>query len=195
MKNDDLYLSKCSQVESEITALIDVLVRENVRRFLEVGSRFGGSLWRIANALPKGSLIVSCDSGSGMGGKQPGATKSLRACIDRLSKDGYDAHLVIGDSQLDETISQVKPFAPFDAVFIDADHELRGVTKDWNNYGSMARIVAFHDVGWRRPDGYTNSKAVEVSILWDDLKTQYRSEDFIDRSAGGNMGIGVLWTR
>ncbi len=47
---DRMYESKVSQVESEFTGLIDILKRENVRSFLEIGSRFGGSLWRIANA-------------------------------------------------------------------------------------------------------------------------------------------------
>lgn len=190
------YRTNASQVESEIAGLIDVLVRENVRSFLEVGSRFGGSLWRIANALPKGSWIVSCDSGSGMGGKKPGATDSLKACVDHLSRIGYETRLIVGDSQLAPTIDQVRRACPpggFDAVFLDADHELAGVTRDWENYGPMARIVAFHDVGWIKPAGYTNSKTVRVPELWVNLKNRYRHEEFIDRSTGGNMGIGVLW--
>ncbi len=187
------YETNISQVESEIAGLIDILQRENVRSFLEVGSRYGGSLWRIANALPIGSKIVSCDSGRGMGGKKVGATNSLRACIARLSEIGYDAHLVVGDSQLEPVIAGVRAFAPFDAVFIDADHELRGVTKDWKTYGRMSRIVAFHDVGWLLPENYTNSKMVEVPKLWADIRRSYRHEEFIDRSDGRNMGIGVLW--
>lgn len=189
----DDYKTVISQVESEITGLIDILRREEVTRFLEIGSRFGGSLWRIANALPLGSLIVSCDSGKGMGGKKPGATDSLKACIKRLNEIGYRAHLVVGDSQLHPTIGEVAQYAPFDAVFIDGDHELRGVTRDWKTYGRMSRIVAFHDVGWQMPENYTNSKVVEVPQLWEDLRTKYRNEEFIDRSTGRNMGIGVLW--
>src|SRR4051812_35305801 len=91
------YQSVMSQVESEIAGLIDVLRDENVRSFLEIGSRFGGSLWRIANALPVGSRIVSCDSSRGMGGNKVGAMDSLKACIDHLCRIGYDAHLVVGD--------------------------------------------------------------------------------------------------
>lgn len=182
-----------SQVESEIVGFIDLLRREKVTRFLEVGSRFGGSLWRIANALPKGSLIVSCDSGRGMGGNKPGATTSLKECVKLLSKAGYDAHLVVGDSQVPLTIAQVRQFAPFDAVFLDADHELLGVTRDWKHYGRMSRIVAFHDVGWIKPPDYQNSKVVRVPELWDDLKAKYRHEEFIDYSTGATMGIGVLW--
>lgn len=188
------YLMRTSQVESEIVGLIEILQQENVTRFLEVGSRFGGSLWRIAHALPVGSLIVSCDSGSGMGGKKPGATLSLKACVADLRREGYDAHLVVGDSQLSGTIAEVEKHAPFDAVFLDADHEYRGVKCDWKNYGRLAPIVAFHDVGWEKPANYQNSKMVEVPILWAELKQKgYKTTEFIDRSTGGNMGIGVLW--
>ncbi len=190
-----VYEQQISQCESEITGLIDILVRENVRRFLEIGSRYGGSLWRIANALPLGSLIVSCDSGSGMGGNKTGQQEALRDCILELKRIGYNAHLIVGDSQLDTIIKQVTHFAPWDACFIDGDHELRGVTRDWKNYGSLSRIVAFHDAGWQMPPGYKNSKVVEVPTLWNELKRTHRHEEFFDRSTGYNYGIGVLWQK
>lgn len=193
MKKPD-YLTQISQVESEIEGLIDVLVNAGVRRFLEVGSRYGGSLWRIANALPKGSLIVSVDSGSGMGGKKPGQQSSLAECILALKARGYNTHLISQDSQWSDTVAKVAKFAPFDACLIDADHELKGVTKDWMNYGPMCRIVAFHDIGWQKPEGYREAKLVEVPVLWNQLKDTYHfTKEFIDRSTGGNMGIGVLW--
>lgn len=190
-----LYETEVSQVPSELAGLIDILRRENVRSFLEVGSRYGGSLWRIAQALPTGSRLVSCDSGKGMGGKKEGQTESLRDCVTDLRQLGYWTRLVVGDSQLPDVIAQVERFGPYDAVFIDADHELVGVTRDWKNYGAMARIVAFHDVGWQMPEGYSNSKVVRVPELWADLKSKYRHEEFIDRSGGWNMGIGVLWRK
>jgi cephalosporin hydroxylase len=187
------YKTKVSQVESEIAGFIGVLQREGVRSFLEIGSRFGGSLWRIANALPKGARIVSCDSGKGMGGRKPGATDALKACVKHLGVDGYDAHLIVGDSHRAQTITEVRKLGPFDAAFIDGDHEYRGVLLDWKNYGPLARIVAFHDVGWIKPDDYQNSKMVEVPRLWAELKQAYRHEEFIDYSEGPTYGIGVLW--
>lgn len=189
----NLYETKISQAESEFGPLLDILKRENVTRFLEIGSRFGGSLWRIANVLPKGSLIVSVDSGTGMGGKHAGAVESLKACVDELCRIGYRAFFVHAESQNEATVAQVRKFGRFDAAFIDGDHEYRGVKRDWENYGSLARIVAFHDVGWVKPEPYVNSKMVEVPKLWAELKQNYRHEEFIDRSNGANYGIGVLW--
>ncbi len=188
-----MFEHKISQVESEFQGLLNILQRENVTRFLEIGSRFGGSLWRIARALPKGSRIVSCDSGKGMGGRKEGAKESLVKCVSSLKKLGYDAHLVVGDSHLPGTVQEVKKLGPYDAVFIDGDHEYRGVMQDWKNYGRMSRIVAFHDVGWVKPENYQNSKMVEVPKLWEELRDQYPSETFIDHSTGATMGIGVLW--
>jgi hypothetical protein len=130
-----------------------------------------------------------------MGGHRPGASDSLKACIKRLRKIGYDAHLIVGHSQQENIIAAVRKLGPYDAAFIDGDHQITGVTRDWKNYGKMSRIVSFHDVGWKRPEGYANSKIVEVPELWNKLKKKYRAEEFIDRSTGGNMGIGVVWTR
>lgn len=193
MMEAPLFETTLSQVDSELDGLIGVLVRERVTRFLEVGSRYGGSLWRIANALPKGSVIVSCDSGGGMGGNKPGATDSLKACIARLNDIGYHAHLIVGDSQKEETIAAVLKHRPFDAAFIDADHEYKGVKRDWLNYGPHARVVAFHDIGWKKPEKYLQSKVVEVPEFWRDIKGQFRHEEFIDYSTGKTMGIGIIW--
>jgi predicted O-methyltransferase YrrM len=182
-----------SQVDSELEGLIKILVDEKVTRFLEVGSRYGGSLWRIAKALPKGSIITSCDSGGGMGGNKEGAMESLVECIAKLREDGYHTHLIVGDSQKEDTIKAVLKHAPFDAAFIDADHEYRGVMRDWQNYGPHARIVAFHDIGWKKPPDYKQAKLVEVPQFWAEVKQKRRHQEFIDYSTGRTMGIGVLW--
>lgn len=182
-----------SQSSSELEAFIDVLREEGVRRFLEIGSRFGGSLDRIARALPVGSRIVSVDSGKGMGGRRPGAQQSLRQVVAELAADGYDAHLIIGHSQAPGIVRKAKALGPFDAVFIDGDHELAGVTQDWRNYGKGAAIVGFHDIAWREPEGFPPyAKKVEVPQLWADLREQYRHLEFVDPAF--NYGIGVLWT-
>lgn len=188
-----LYETNCSQIDCEIDGLIDILRRENVTRFLEIGSRFGGSFWRIANALPKGSRVVSCDSAKGMGGQKAGALDSLRLCIDALKRSGYDAQFVKGHSQSGSVIAAVRSLGPFDAVFIDGDHTYEGARQDWKNFGKAARIVAFHDIAWEKPEDYKLNKLVEVPRLWNEVKGSYRHEEFVDKSDGRTYGIGVLW--
>ena len=40
----------------------------------------------------------------------------------------------------------MRQHGPYDLVFIDGDHSPAGVRADWQNYGPMARLVAFHDI-------------------------------------------------
>jgi hypothetical protein len=181
-----------TQSEYEISAFVEILRDAGVRSFLEIGSRFGGSLDRIGRSLPAGSRIVSCDSGKGMGGGKPGAKESLYKVVSGLKKDGYDAHLVMGHSQAPLIVKQVRKLGPFDAVFIDGDHEYEGARKDWLNFGRKAKICGFHDMAWVEPEGFPSyAKKVEVPRLWAELKDEYRSQEFVDPDF--NMGIGVLW--
>jgi predicted O-methyltransferase YrrM len=180
----ELYKTKALQAEAEITAFCDLLVREGVRSYLEIGSKFGGSLWRVANALPKGSRIVSLD--------QNVNGPDLQNCINDLNGSGYNAWLIPLNSTSSEAIERACALGPYDAVFIDGDHKPPGVWSDWNNYGSMGRIVGFHDIGWRRGPDWVG-KRIDVPGIWDEIKQRYRFEEIKLDKSGKNNGIGVLW--
>lgn len=176
---------KALQHEGEIAWFADLLRREGARSYLEIGSKFGGSLDRVARALPVGSRIVSVD----LPGDKSGSRAALSEVVSGLSKDGYQARLIWGDSTYPGVVNMVKRLAPFDAVFIDANHTAPYVEKDWENYGPLARIVAFHDVaGTIRKEGRL---AIEVKEVWDRIKTGYRYEECILDAP--HNGIGVLW--
>lgn len=179
------------QDEAEIAALADLFQREGVRSYLEIGSKFGGSLARIASVIPKGSRIVSVD--------MPNGTKAWREsheALERLILDlgakGFDARVEFGDSQSPMTVKKVGWMAPFDAVFIDADHRLPGVTADWKNYGPMGRLVAFHDIAWRRARDWVGTR-IDVPEFWNSIKGDYRHQEIKLCPTGKNNGIGVLW--
>lgn len=174
----------------EIAAFIEILKREGVSRYLEIGSKHGGSLWRIANALPGGSRIVSVDLPHGDGSFKE-SQGPLEECVAALKAKGHDAHLILGDSTDAGVVEQVKALAPFDACFIDANHTLPYVTKDWENYGPMCRIVAFHDIGWKARPEPSKKMPIEVPQLWSAIKGGYRHDE-INLDPRDN-GIGVLW--
>ncbi len=179
------------QNKQEIDAFASLLVRENVRSYLEIGSKFGGSFWRIVNRLPAGSKAVSVDLPQGdTSFKQ---TKShLEECVSALKKKGYDTHLVLGDSTHPDVIDQVYKLAPFDAVFIDANHTLPYIKKDWENYSKIAKIVAMHDIGFYRQGGLPpHKKPIEVPIFWKEIKKTYKHSEI--RSDPHDNGIGVIW--
>lgn len=192
-KGRPLYEDIATQAPSEIAGLIEAFKQANVRSYLEVGSRYGGSLWRVATSLPKGSRIVSVDSDDGMGGKKPKAFDSLKACVKRLSNLGYDAHLIFGDSQDQRTVDRVRHLGPFDACLLDADHTFVGLSKDWENYGPMSNIVAFHDTHFVEPPNYreNNSPWVEVPAFWQMIKKNYRHQEWHDPTH--NFGIGLIY--
>jgi predicted O-methyltransferase YrrM len=170
--------------EQEMAWLAALLAREGVRSYLEIGSKSGGSLECMATALPTGSRIVSVDLPSGAETRP-----QLEACVARLQDRGYDAHLILGDSTAPGIIEQVAALGPYDACFIDADHSLPYVTKDWNNYGSLARIVAFHDISYVKKPHIP--KQIDVPQFWDGIKGQFRHEEC--RLEKRHNGIGVLW--
>lgn len=171
------------QDPGELALFVALLQSEGVKSYLEIGSRFGGSLWRIANALPHGSLVVSVDL------PKPDAADSLRQCAEVLRAKGYRMHLHLGDSADDGISSAVSALGPFDCCFIDGNHAEHYVRQDWETYGSMARIVAFHDIAWLpRP---TKKTPLEVAKVWNEIKSDYRHEEI--RLKPADCGIGVLW--
>lgn len=185
------------QNKAELRKLIDLFKSENVKAYLEIGSKFGGSLWQIGNSLPKGSRIVAVDLPHGDNSFKENE-HGLRQCAHELSNRGYDMHLFIGDSTDQPVIDSVKALGPFDAVFIDANHTIPYITKDWQNYGPLGRIVAFHDINFFRPGGLPpHKKPIEVPQFWSEIKNGYRHTEIIlsvpDHVGCRDNGIGVLW--
>jgi cephalosporin hydroxylase len=186
------YLTEAAQDEAEITAFCDLLASEGVLSYLEVGSKYGGSLWRVANALPKGSLIVAIDMPNGTKAWTE-SRKSLTECVDELNRRGYDARIIWGSSFDAKVIEQARALGPFDAILIDADHRWDGVSQDWRNYGPMGRIIAFHDLAWKRAPDWVGTR-IDVPEFWASIKDGFaRTEEFILCPTGKNNGIGVLW--
>ncbi len=172
------------QRPEECAEFVELLVQERVTSYLEIGSKYGGSLWAVGNALPKNSSLVAVDIRE---------APELKECVTHL-RNYQDVVLIIGDSTKKETVDVVSRHGGFDAVFIDGDHHTEFVRSDWLNYGPMARkIVAFHDIGW--PHEITIRKKpwkVDVPTFWRELKKQYKHIEIIKNNG---IGIGVLWMK
>ena len=179
------------QNQAEILGFVNLLVREKVRSYLEIGSKFGGSLWQVGQQLPKGSRLVSIDLPHGDKSFKE-ALPHLKACVERLRGMKREAHLHLGDSTAPEAIAFAEALGPFDCVFIDANHTEPYVREDWKNYGPMGRMVAFHDIGWIEPPGFSPHKLkIDVPKVWAELKAAHRHTEF--KFQHGHNGIGVLW--
>jgi predicted O-methyltransferase YrrM len=189
------YMLPPLQEPREFDAFIKILKDEKVKSYLEIGSMYGASLWKVATQLPKGSLIVSIDPMT----DRHEARESLQGCISELIKKGYDAHWIFGDSMDWETVAIARKYSPFDALFIDGNHTPEYVMSDWIKYGPMARIVAFHDINWNstwlsKKDGKpVPEHLMGAPKIWEQIKNGHRFREFKLHPPQNYYGIGVLW--
>lgn len=160
---------------------------KGARSILEIGSRFGESVYHMAKEMqPPGKVVVvdlPCADDV-----QFDPEPSLRDRANDICKMGFDFHGFLANSRDPEVIARVAEHGPYDFIFIDGDHTYKGVKADWENYGHMGKIVAFHDIAGQ-PGCYR---------LWEELHQEYRTVEFT-HSRDGNvnngvwMGIGVLF--
>jgi caffeoyl-CoA O-methyltransferase len=95
-------------------ALLAMLVRlMGARRVLEIGTFTGFSALSMAEALPEGGELVTCDI-------DPEATKVARSFFDR-TPHGSKIRIELGDAL--ETLKTKCAGPPFDLAFLDADKE------------------------------------------------------------------------
>jgi len=182
------YQTFVLQNRQELEEFRKLIKSESVCSYLEIGSKFGGSLWHVANTMPKGSRVVSIDLPWGDGSFKD-SQPWLEKCVSTLKSMGYDAHLLIADSHDPSSVDFAKMLGPFDCVMIDGDHTAAGVCADWENYGPLGKMVCFHDISWKFQ---TSKKAlIEAPEFWQEVKQGYRHREI--RLEKKHNGIGVLW--
>ena len=183
---------KLLQYPGELEQLTAIFRDNGVTSYLEIGCKFGGSLWFIGQSLPPGSLIVGIDLM-----QYPDFENRLRLAAGSLT--GQNVKLFKGDSTNYNIVRDVAKLAPFDACMIDGNHTLPYVSKDWENYGPLCRLVAFHDINFHRsPEELSQMQqlqkgvlAIDVPKFWNEVKTGYRHTEIkLDKQ---DNGIGVLW--
>lgn len=168
--------SKASQDKFELWQMIEIAVRIQPQRIMEIGVHRGGMLETLRQVFPQAELVgVDID-------------------FNYLQFDDFTK--IEGRSQdpfvRDRAIAQF--YDPqIDFLFIDGDHFEHSVIADFEMYAPYVRpggIVAFHDI-MRRPGQIAG---VEVRKAFDALKLRYASVEIWNGTAGDNgPGIGVLF--
>ena len=112
-----------------------------------------------------------------------------------MPSSGGHAGLDRGGVQMSSTddTERLKTTEQFDLALIDGDHRLPGVTKDWGNYASLATMVAFHDIAWKRPADWKGLYRIDVPEFWAHVSEGKRTVEFCFDPTGEDNGIGVLW--
>lgn len=151
---------------------------------LEIGTYHGGTLYHwLQNAAP-GASIVSLDSYA--------VGVDNRHLYGDWIPEGVTLEVLEGDSRDPGIIEAIRKHAPFDWIFIDAGHYLHEVSADWANYGPMAAkggCVLFHDI---LPPTQAHPE-IEVAVLWEAIKRQHRTVEFVQDYFAEWGGIGVVF--
>lgn len=183
-----------AQRHDEMGRFLEIVRQEKVKRYLEIGLQRGITFRNVGQVLPESGTMVGVDlPGSAWGVKDGSGPGLINAVCDEMRAAGRSVHVFWGDSRSAQIIASAGRHAPYDLALIDADHSLEGVVADWENYGQLSRIVAFHDIDTPAKPGITPEKLAKYGVhtLWQSLKPRYRHVEIIGEQRG--MGIGVLW--
>lgn len=160
-----------------------------MKRYLEIGARHGDTFYDVMRSLPLGSVGVAVDLPGGLWGTSA-SKRHMERAVKELNRQGYSCTCLFGNSQTMATRQLIMGRGPYDAILIDGDHTLPGVSMDWAQYGKMAPLVAFHDIVGTGESENVHGNLVEVPILWASLRKLHKNVEFIGK--GSTMGIGVI---
>ena len=164
-----------AQDPEQFSQLLEFLEGRELRVIIEIGTYHGGTTYLLSQTAPR-ALIVSVDN-----------------VLRERPIDAPRASYIIGNSQESETVEKVIECLEgqlVDLLLIDGDHTYEGVKADWEIYSPLVGIgglVAFHDILDWAPPG--RSDEIAVWRLWEELKTTYRTREFV---GPGTAGIGVI---
>jgi predicted O-methyltransferase YrrM len=178
------------QIRSEFVELAKLVKEQQCRHILEIGTYRGGTLFVFSQLAVPGSTVISLDFHFTLLGKVYGALQ--KPLLRKFVRNDQSLFLLRRDSHLPETLTIIRDILhgnELDFLFIDGDHTYEGVREDFNMYSPLVRsggMIAFHDVA-------QSGGSREVWRLWEELKPNYRHQEFIHHNGSGAMGIGVLW--
>jgi predicted O-methyltransferase YrrM len=187
-----------NQKISELTPLVRLLKRRELRTVVEIGTARGGTFATWCALAEPDALLVSIDlpGGAHGGGYSEQDVERYRA----HGRPGQRLHFLRADSHAEETrdeLAAILAGAEVDFLMIDGDHTYEGVRADYEMYSPFVAdggVIAFHDILHHPqvPD-------CEVDRFWAELRETGETEEFTDpadeRGWGQWGGIGVLHHR
>lgn len=119
--------------------------------YVEIGSRFGGSLHAMARFLGRDVTLVAIDLPNGPWGHADAPAVLMQVVAD-LGRDGYDVHVIDGnshDASVRHALRAILDSRSIDVLLLDGDRTFDGISADIDDYGSLLRpggLLLMHDV-------------------------------------------------
>ncbi len=183
-----------NQDRYELTELARRVAELQPAVIVEIGTRLGGTLL-VWSQVPNLRLLVSIDLPRGIHGGGYDSRLSKMFHLFTQNRPQLQLELLRKDSQTTATRDLLMTLLnqrPIDFLFIDGDHRLPGVSRDYELYAPLVRpggMIAFHDI---RPN--STDPTIQVYQLWDQLKkAEPNTVEIIHEPYQGQFGIGVVY--
>jgi predicted O-methyltransferase YrrM len=184
-----------TQCESEFEALLTQYTELKAKNVLEIGSYFGSSLHHWLYYSSEGARVISVD----LPIKEFCGPQDPRVPVQEFAiqtewrlwtkRNKNKLHLIQAASQLDTTKDEVVKLLNgelLDFLFIDGNHMLEAVTKDFEMYSGLVKpggMIALHDIGEAEEGG--------VHVLWKQLKKTHKTMELLHHPKS-EKGIGII---
>lgn len=183
-------LFKPQQIKWEILKLLELLKESPPKYVLEIGTAEGGTLFYFTRIAAEDANLISVDPFYRFGTTNVGEIRI--ALYKSFARKEQNIHIIRANSHEQETLDRVKELLganKLDFLFIDGDHTYDGVKSDFEMYSPLVGeggIVAFHDINGKR------SVVIGVRNFWNEIKPNFKHEEFVEDQAQPGGGIGVL---
>jgi predicted O-methyltransferase YrrM len=180
------------QFKNEISQLLKVVENLNAKRVMEIGTAKGGTLFLFCQVANPTAKMISVDLPGGKFGG--GYSNSKNRLYKAFAEDNQEITLIRKNTHEMETLDEVKRVLNkqnLDFLFIDGDHTYKGVKEDFEMYSPLVRkggVIAFHDI-----TKHPSKTECKVNEFWDEIKKNYKFNEFVDNWQQGTYGIGVLY--
>jgi predicted O-methyltransferase YrrM len=177
----------------ELLGLVSVLRARQLERVCEIGTFKGGTLYIWCQLAAPNAQIISIDLPGGQFGG--GYHERSLPFFQSFCRPGQTLQCLRGSSHgapMRAQFQKVLGQSRLDFLFVDGDHSYLGVKQDFEFYSPFVKpggLIAFHDIVPRE-----KQPEIEVHRFWNEIKTQYRHDEFIETAPERRrIGVGLIY--